>query len=217
MSRYDDDEDDGRVVERGGTYCDFCDERISRQRLTIFDLMKKGGTVVQLLEPNKFQAMMGGHMGTAHTVTSLEDGIACSKECAEKLLKRFVRKRPEEQGRAFVALSGQELKRLGASIDAGGYIKEAWDGSKNRLAANANALGSGGFVPTTFDAFASVLEAPQENRRLTDGEVMQNEVLSTVENLVEEMETKKLAEGKKLTNAEAMFSKSKKKSKKLLK
>jgi hypothetical protein len=197
--------DDGKIVERGGTYCDFCDELISRHRLTIYDLMKKGGTVVQLLEPTKFEAMMGSSMGTAQTIQSLEDGIACSKECAEKLLRRFVRKRPEEQGRAFVALSGQELKRLGAQIDTKAYVAEAWDGSKKKLTDFAGRMGTGAFLPTTFDAYANVLDAPQEKGQLSDGEVMKNEVLSAVEEIVAVKKDKPNA----LTSIEALLSKGK--------
>jgi len=184
-------EDYSKPVERGGTYCDFCDELISRHRLTNFDLMKKGGTVVQLLEPGKYESMMMGGMGTAQTVTSLEDGIACSKGCAERLLRRFVRRRPEEQGRAFVALSGQELKRLGAAIDPKAYVASAWDGSKEKLLLNASAMAGGGIVPTTFDSYASALEAPQEAGQLGDGstkasdaEVMKKETLTSIEALL---------------------------------
>lgn len=185
-SKYEDEDDKPKLVEnRGGTYCDFCDERISRVRLSIFDLMKKGGTVVQLLEPVKFEAMMGSSMGSAHTITSLEDGIACSKKCAEKLLKRFVRKHPEEFGKAFVALSGQELRRLGTSIDTKAYIDEAWGESKNKLLANANRMVIGAYIPTTFQSYANALEAPRDANVLTDGEVLAKETLAAGEAIIE--------------------------------
>ena len=147
--------------------CAVCGKFISNGMLSVMELSKRKGVVAQILQPVQYNNMTCGTPGasimSAQTISSIENDIACSEDCAVQLMDRLANKHIGEDA-CYVALSGQEIRKLGESIDAKAYVLEALPKVHRELAAWEGQINNPNMrLGTTFDRvdFNNVLEAPK--------------------------------------------------------